>query len=52
MNRGCVVVLLNSVKSVMGQLESSKMTMDKDAYVKSMAELRAMKKLMEEMIDP
>ena len=52
MNRGCVSVFLNSVKIVMEQLESTKDSMDKTAYRKSMDELVAMRKLMEGILNP
>lgn len=52
MNRGYISVFLNSVKIVMEQLESTKESMDKTAYRKSMDELVAMKKLMEDILNP
>lgn len=52
MNRGYISVFLNSVKIVMEQLESTKESMDKTAYKKSMDELVAMKKLMEDILNP
>lgn len=52
MNRGYIYVFLNSVKIVIEQLESTKDSMDKVAYKKSMNELLAMKKLMEGILNP
>ena len=50
MNRGYVSVFLSSVKVLIAQLESVKGSIDESVYNRSMSELNAMKKVMEELL--